>query len=125
MGVGCIVLDRFRVSHVAVAAQLLEGVLALLVLGAPGAFGRARAAQFLHDLPHRARGGLDGKGAGGAPDAAKAFTAAVVKIQRDHRDVLTLDIFPDVQFRPVQQGMDPDVGPGFKIRFELVDIEEP
>ena len=42
------------VSHVTIAAQFLEGIFAFLVLGAAGALGGLRVAQFLDDFADRA-----------------------------------------------------------------------
>src|SRR6202011_1258405 len=38
----------------------------------------------------------------------------------DHRDVFSLDIFPNVCLGPMQQGMNSDVGSGIKISLVLV-----
>src|SRR6266498_5082818 len=107
-------------SHIAIAAQFLEGVLALLVLGAAGTFARPGVAQFLDDLTHGLRLGLDRESARVAAQAAKTLAFLVGEIERDDRHVLALDVFPNVQLRPVQQGMDPDVRPLVEIRLELI-----
>src|SRR5580698_2723633 len=55
-GLLCMVRTNSRISHVAVTAQLLEGVFALLVLRAAGAFGSLGVPKFLDDLAHSAGG---------------------------------------------------------------------
>src|SRR6266542_3267622 len=84
-------------SHITIAAQLLEGVLALLVLGAAGTLARPGVAQFLDDLTHRLGLGLDREGARVAAQAAKPFPFLVGEIERNHRHVFALDVFPNVQ----------------------------
>src|SRR5688572_19984146 len=107
-------------SHVPIPAQLLERVLAFLVLGATGALGGFGVAQFLDDVAHGFCVRLDWKRAGRAAQAAITFTLAVRKVERDNRNVFALDVFPDIQLRPVQQGMDANVRALFKVRLELV-----
>jgi hypothetical protein len=48
---------------------------------------------------------------GSAADAPVAFPLLVREVERDDGDLLALDVFPDVQLRPVQQRVDADVGP--------------
>src|SRR6266496_4279589 len=78
-------------SHITIAAQLFEGVLALLVLGAAGTFARPGVAQFLDDLTHRLRLGLDWEGARVAAQAAKTFAFFVGEIKRDDRHVFAFE----------------------------------
>src|ERR1043166_8441421 len=106
--------------HVAIAAKLLKGILALLVLRSSRTLRCFGSPQFIDNLTHRPGGRFDGKGARRAPQTAITLPLLVREIERDYRDILTLDVFPYVQFRPVQQRMDPDVRTLLKIRFELV-----
>ena len=57
-------------SHVAVAPQFFKGIFAFLVLGAAGALRGSGVAQFLDNLAHGCRVGLDGQRAGRAAQAA-------------------------------------------------------
>src|SRR6266853_1216975 len=107
-------------SHVPVAAQLLEGVFAFLVLGAAGALAGLGVAEFFDDLADVPGVGFDREGAGMATDAPIPLPVAVGEIERDDRDILPLDIFPDVQLRPVQERMDADVGAFLEIGLKLV-----
>jgi hypothetical protein len=106
--------------HVAVASELFEGILAFLVLGAAGAFGDIGGAEFLDDFRDGTGVGFDGKCARVTADGAIALAAFVGKVQRNDRNVLALDVLPDVQLRPVQQRMDPDMRPFLIIGFELI-----
>src|SRR5208282_3785033 len=89
-------------SHIAVAPELLEGVFAFLVLRPAGALGRAVVAQLLDDFAHGAGLRLDGERAGVTADAAVAFSLVVREVEGDDGHALALDVFPDVQFGPVQ-----------------------
>src|ERR1039458_8956178 len=107
-------------SHVPVPPQLLERPLTLLILRPARPLRHSRAAQFLHDLMHRARLRLDRERARVTPNAPVPLSLLVGKVERDDRHALTLDVLPDVQLRPMQQRMNPDVGPGLEVRLELV-----
>src|ERR1035438_215225 len=107
-------------SHVAVAPKLLESVLAFLVLRPAGALGRAVVAQLLDDLAHRARLRLDGERARVTADAPVTFPLLVREVERDDGHALALDVFPDIQLRPVQQRVDADMGARLEVRLELV-----
>src|SRR5258707_4807221 len=106
--------------HVPVAPQALEGVFAFLILGAAGALGRTRDAQLLNDLGDRPRLRMDRRGAGRAAEAAVALAALVGEVERDHRDALALDVLPDVELRPVQEGVHADVRVGSRVAVELI-----
>src|SRR5215470_11662198 len=49
------------ISHVAIASEFFKGVFAFLVLGASGAFGHVRGAEFLDDFADIAGAGFDGR----------------------------------------------------------------
>src|SRR6185369_16537291 len=86
----------------------------------PGALGSFGGAQFLDNLTNGSCARFDGKSAWGAPEAAITLPLLVGEIERDDRDIFTLDILPYVQFRPVQQRMNPDMRAFLKIRLELI-----
>ena len=48
------------------------------------------------------------------------MSRAVVEIQRDDRNLLALDVLPDVQLGPVQERVNADVRAGRKIGLELI-----
>src|SRR5688572_4309280 len=89
-------------SHVAIAPEFFKGVLAFFVLSATGAFGRFGGAQLGDDFRHGASRRVDGRSAGRATEAAIALAFAVGKIEWNHRNFLALDVFPYVQFGPVE-----------------------
>src|SRR2546428_8370516 len=95
------------VLHVAVFAEQLHP--AAFVLRAAGALGYRGASQLLDDLVHGLGRGLDRERARSAAQAPVAGPVALVEVEVDDRDVLSADVFPDVDLRPVEQGMDPDV----------------
>src|ERR1039458_3345885 len=107
-------------SHVPVPPQLLERPLTLLILRSARPLRHPRAAQFLHDLMHRARLRLDRERARVTPNAPVTLPLVIGEVERDDGHALTLDVLPDVQLRPVQQRMNPDVGPGLEVRLELI-----
>ena len=119
-GAAGIVEVRVDISHVAIAAEFLESVLAFFVLGAAGAFARFGVAEFFDDFADGFRVGFNRAGAGGASEAAIALSFGVCEVERDDRHVLALDIFPDVQLGPVEQRMNTNVRTLFVVGFKLV-----
>src|ERR1035437_2794556 len=107
-------------SHVPVPPQLLEGGFAFLVLRPARPLRRPRAAQFLYDLSHSAGLRLDGERARVTANAPVPRPLVVREIEWDDGDALALDILPDIQLRPVQQGVNADMCPWLKVRLELV-----
>src|ERR1035437_5346426 len=107
-------------SHISVPTQFLEGRFTFLVLRPARPLRRPCAAQFLDDLMHRARLGLHRECARVTPNAAVTFSLLVREVERDDGDALALDIFPDVQLRPVQQRVNADMSPRLEVRLELV-----
>src|SRR6516225_1343693 len=107
-------------SHVPVAPQRLEGALGLAVLRAAGALGDLRVAKLLDDLPHASRLRGDRKCARMTPEAAVAHPIPVCEVERDDRNRLALDVLPDVELGPVEQGVHADVGPALELGLELV-----
>src|ERR1039458_5798378 len=114
------VVALISLSHVPIPPQFLERLLTLLILRAARPLRHPGAAQFLHDLVHRGSPRLDRERARVTPDAPVTFPLLVRKVERYDRDLLALDVFPDVQLRPVQKRMNPDMGPGLEVRLELV-----
>src|SRR5260370_39105246 len=93
--------------HISIFSKQLHP--AAFVLRAAGAFGYRGASQLLDDLVHGLGRGLDRERAGSAAQAPVAGPVALVEVEVDDRDVLGADVFPDVDLRPVEQGMNPDV----------------
>src|SRR5207245_11401622 len=79
------------------------------ILRAAGALGYRGASQLLDDLVNGFCRGLDRERAGGAAQAPIAGPVALVEVEVDDRDVFGADVFPDVDLRPVEQRMDPNV----------------
>src|SRR6185369_6880117 len=100
--------------------QLFEGIFAFFVLGATGAFGCFGYPQLLNDFAYAFCLGLNRERARVTPDAAVALSLRVGKVERDHWDLCALDVFPNVQFSPMQQRMDADVSAFFEIGLELI-----
>src|SRR5690606_15290336 len=67
-----------------------------------------------------ARIGLHGAGTRCATEAAVAIAMFVAEIHRNDRDLLAVDVLPDVHFGPMQQRVDPDVGAWLEVGLELV-----
>src|SRR5436190_1255167 len=112
---------RTCLSHVALAAQLLETVLA--VLHAPRALGdilERSALQFDDDVVDALGLALDRPLAGAAAQAAVARAVALVVVQRDRRDRFALDVLPDVELGPIEQRVDAQVGARCEVGLELV-----
>src|SRR5215472_16296683 len=92
-------------SHVAAGAQPLEGVLGLLVLGAAGALGDARALELGDDRVDV--GGLARHRPGARAAAQRAVAPPVAReIEVDHRNALAPRIAPHIELGPMQQRMD-------------------
>src|SRR5512135_18530 len=115
---GGVVIPGVR-SHVALGAQALEGVLALVVHGAARALGLAGRLELGDDLRDGACGRAHGEGDVLLAERAKALAVAR-EIERHHRHALALDVAPDVDLGPVQQRMDADVAARRRIGVELV-----
>src|SRR6185503_6830473 len=97
-------------SHVALAAQLLEAVLAVLHAARALRDVPQRPALQLHDdVVHVLGLALDRPLAGSAAQAAVARAVALVVVERHRRDVLALDVLPDVQLGPVEQRVNAQV----------------
>src|SRR5206468_12588814 len=76
--------------------------------------------QFFENVVHVLGLGLDGERAGRAAEATVASALTLVEVEVNDRNVFRLDIFPAIDFSPVQQPVDADVGPVRKGRLELV-----
>ena len=64
--------------------------------------------------------GLDRLCARRAAERAVARAVALIIVERHGRDVLALDILPDIQLRPVEQGVNAHMRAGGKVGLELV-----
>src|SRR3954468_5460053 len=94
---------RDPLSHVAFSAQLFETVLAVLHAARTlGDILERSTLQFSDDVVDVLRLALDRPLAGSATEAAVARAVALVVIERHRRDVLALDVLPDVQLGPVE-----------------------
>src|SRR5690242_300398 len=111
--------DVPHASHVSAGAQPLEGVLGLLVLGAAGALGDARALELGDDRVDVGR--LARHRPGARPAAQRAVAPPVAReIELDHRDALALRVAPHIELGPMQQRMDAQVDAGREFRVEVV-----
>src|SRR6202034_3162791 len=88
-------------SHIPITPQFFKCIFAFLVLRATGTLRRLRVAKFLDDFADVARSRFDGKRAGRAADAPIALALIIREIEGDDRDPFALDVFPDIQLRPV------------------------
>src|SRR3954471_19374884 len=92
-------------SHVSVAAQRLEPAAVGGILGATRALGDVReaaASQLLDDVAHGSGARFDRFRTRRAAERAVARAVAAVEIQADDRDLLALDVLPDVQLGPIE-----------------------
>src|SRR5687767_2893232 len=76
--------------------------------------------QLFDNLIDRFRRGFDWRGAGSTAETAITSPISLVQVEVDERNTLELDVLPDIDFRPIQQRMDPDVCPGRKRGLELI-----
>ena len=86
--------------HVAVFAQQLHP--SSLILCAPGALGDGGVTQFFNDVVDRLRRGFNGEGARRAAEASIACAVSLIEIQIHKRNVFVLDVFPNIDLRPVE-----------------------
>src|SRR5262249_48544555 len=93
------------ILHVPVSAKPLEGVLAFMVHGPARALGRAGYLQLGDDFVDGPRRAGDGEGDVLVAEGAIAL-AVLGEIEVDHRHLLPLGVAPDVDLRPMKQGMD-------------------
>src|SRR3954465_3460324 len=59
-------------------------------------------------------------GAGSAAEGAIAGAVTLVVVERHRRDLLPLDVLPDVELGPIEQRVNPDVGPRRELGLVLV-----
>src|SRR5262249_14303542 len=110
-------------SHVPIPSQSLEASAIGLVLRAPRSLRdvfQLPASQLHDDFVHVASGGLDRRGAGSAAQRAVPFSIALVVVERNGRDALTADVFPDFQLGPIEKRMNADVSSRREIGVELI-----
>src|SRR5579885_1365971 len=94
-------------SHVALGAQALEGVLALVIHGAARALGLAARLELQDDL----RDGRRGRG------HRKGY---VLLAERTEAPAVARDVAPDVDLRPTEQRVHADVAAGRRLGVEPV-----
>ena len=90
----------FLLLHVPIFSQQLHP--SSLILRAAGSFRDGRVPQFFNNIVHVLGGRLDRRRAGRAPQAPIARTVALVKVEVNKGNILELDVFPNVDFGPVQ-----------------------
>lgn len=113
----------FSILHIPFFAQGFEAATVFFVLGAAGALGDVGEFadfEFGDDFGYGTGFGFDGEGAGVAAEGAVALAVALVVVEGYGGDVFFFDVFPDVEFGPVEQGVDADVGAGGEVGFVLV-----
>src|SRR6186713_879304 len=96
-------------SHVAFAAKRLEAAAVVLVLRASRPLRDVRVASALQlddDLLHVLRVRHDRLRAGPAAERAIALALSLIVVEADSRNPLALDVFPDVELRPIEERMD-------------------
>ena len=111
------------ILHVPVPAQCLQSAPILRILGRPRSFGNVgelAGAKLIDDVCGTAGGGFDGASTRGTPQRPIAPAFPLIVVHRHCGDLLPVDIFPDVQLRPIEQRVDPDVGARGEICLELV-----
>jgi hypothetical protein len=99
--------DRLAL-HVSQAAKFLHHVSRFLVLSTACAFSRCRGFEFLDNLREGVGGRFDRCATGLAADGPKPLALPGV-VKAHNRDLLALDVLPDIQLGPVQQRVHPDV----------------
>ena len=105
-------------SHVAVFAQQLHPPALILSPARPLRHGGMP--QLLDDVVHRLCGGLDGRRTGRTTQTAISGPVPLVEIEIDKWNILQLDVFPDIDFGPVKQGMNSDMSSRRERGFELI-----
>ena len=104
--------------HVAIFAQTLERVLRFVVHRTAGALRDGRNRQFLDNLSDGRGLAIDRERNVLIPQRAIPL-AFIREVQGNRRDVLTLDVAPDVDFSPRQQRVDAQVSARREVRVEL------
>src|SRR5947207_5460404 len=112
-------LMRAVCSHIALRAQAFEGVLALVVHGAPRALGLVARLKLQNDLGNRGRRGRHREGDVFLAERAEP-PAITGEIERHHRHALALDVAPDIDLGPAKQRMDAHMAAWRGLRVELV-----
>src|SRR5689334_22947035 len=110
-------------SHVAFAAKRLEAAAVVLVLRTPRPLGDVREATALQlddDLLDVLRVRHDRLRARPAAERAIALAFPLVVVQAHRRNALALDVFPDVELRPIEQRVNTHVRARRELRRVLV-----
>jgi hypothetical protein len=109
--------------HISVSPERFKTPSVVLILCPARAFSDVRklsASELLDDLGRISGVRINRKRAGIASQGAIPLSISVVVIEGDGGYFFSMDIFPDVQLCPVQEGMNANVGSGSKIGLELV-----
>ena len=93
------------VLHIPQRSQFLHHVVGFLVLRPAAAFGYLRRLEFVDDLVNRVGVGIDRPAAGLTADAAEAF-AVFGEIEARGGDILSFDVFPDIDLSPAEEWVD-------------------
>src|SRR5690349_8800701 len=104
--------------HVSIFSQQLHS--SSFILCTARSLGDRGVAQLFDNVVNGAGGGLDRHRAGGAAQASIPGPVPLVQIEVDKGNILELDVFPDIDLRPVQERMDPNVGARRKSGLELI-----
>src|SRR5882672_10029759 len=86
--------------HITIAPQFLKGIFFFLVLRPARAFRGPGISKLVQNLSHGSGARFNGKGAGGAADAAVTLTVGICKIERNDRNIFSFNVFPHIQFGP-------------------------
>jgi len=90
------------------------------ILRATSALGDRGGSQFDDDLRNRRCAGIDGSCAGYATETAIAGAAATVEIEVWEWNPFQFEIFPNIEFGPIQERMHAHMGTGGKRRLVLI-----
>src|SRR5256885_7646149 len=104
--------------HVPVFSEQLHP--APFILRAARSLCHCRMPQLVNDVVHGLRCRFDRRRAGRTAETAIAGPLPFVEIEVDEGNVLDFDVFPNIDFRPIQQRMDPDMSSRGKSRLELI-----
>src|SRR5215510_12160809 len=106
-------------SHVSITPQSFERVFGLLVLRASGSFGRPSDLELRHDVGDLLRRRLNRLRARRAAQRTIALAAAIVEIEIEPLNLLARDVAPQVELRPVQERMKPNMRAGRYVGAEV------
>lgn len=91
-----------------------------LILSAATSLRDGGHAEFRNDVGNRRSTGCHRAGAWYASQTPISHAVALIEVECGKGNLFELKIFPDIQLRPIQEGMDTDMGAGWERRIELV-----